>query len=306
MRSSLILASALAMGAIASPLLEKRYIVTEVDLEVKTVIVYVTPGAPAPTPESNHGGHHHGRKSSSKAASSTQQAPPAYTPAPPPPSSTPKPAPTSVYTPPPPPPSSVEQSSEAPASSAPANNGEHKSGDIQATFQSGADYQAAVLYHHNAARANHDAAPLEWDNDLADRAGVCAKNCDFKHFIIDESGDGQNLFTVSGDSFNVTAGITESWYKGELDAMMPYFGQDNVPEDVFHSVGHLTAMLWKSTTKVGCFSHDCGSAMKVGDQPSSMNKYTVCNYHTAGNMQNEYGAQVSGPKPNANLGSWSD
>lgn len=186
--------------------------------------------------------------------------------------------------------------------------GSHPTGAIQATLQSGPDYQAAVLYHHNAARANHNAAPLVWDSECEAGARRTAEMCIFAHpDFLGDIDQGQNLFTVSGDSFNVTAGITESWYKGELEPMMPHFGKDNVPDDVFHEVGHLTALLWKATTKVGCVSLDCGSKMKFGDgTPTDLNKFTVCNYASPGNFAGKFAENVDPPISTDNLGSWLD
>lgn len=162
-----------------------------------------------------------------------------------------------------------------------------------------------MLYHHNAARANHDAAPLAWDDDCEANARIAAEKCTFEHFIPDGAGQGQNLFVVSGDAFNATAGVTESWYKGELEPMTPYFGKDDIPDDVFHEVGHLTQMVWKATTGVGCVSIDCGDKMVVGGSISTMNKYTVCNYSPAGNT-GAYAENVSPPISTAALGNWAD
>jgi uncharacterized protein YkwD len=336
MRSSVLLTSALAMGAIAGPI-QKRYIVTDVELEIKTVTVYVTADLAEPTVQavptsSKHHSYGYGyphskpeaqpsskaipKPSSSSAVVVPSSAPaysaPAYSAAPPPPSSTPAPKPTPAPTP-KPAPSSVVVTSQAPvASSAPSysapsyNNDNHPTGEIQATLSSGAEYQAAVLYHHNVARANHGADPLVWDASCEANAKIAAQRCVFEHYIPEGAGQGQNLFTVSGDSFNVTAGITESWYKGEFAPMEPYWGSSDIPEEVFHSVGHLTQMVWKETTKVGCFSYDCGSAMKVGGAQSDLNKYTVCNYASPGNVGGGYAKNVGSPISTSNLGSWSN
>ncbi|KAH7073961.1 CAP domain-containing protein [Paraphoma chrysanthemicola] len=207
--------------------------------------------------------------------------------------------------------SSARTSPPAPSSATPsprpsAPSSDHISGPDQAYLSSGPDYQAAVLYHHNAARANHDASPLTWDDACEKNARIAAQKCTFEHFIPQGAGQGQNLFTVSGKAFNVTAGITESWYKSELPPMMPYFGRQDIPDDVFHSVGHLTQMVWKGTTKVGCVSIDCGDKMVVGGSVSSMNKYTVCNYAPAGNIGGRYAQNVVAPISTTNLGGWAD
>jgi hypothetical protein len=39
--------------------------------------------------------------------------------------------------------------------------------------------------------------------------------------------------------------------------MKPWFGKNNLPHEVFEQVGHLTQLVWKETTKVGCVSLDC-------------------------------------------------
>lgn len=193
------------------------------------------------------------------------------------------------------------------APAAPAAEG-HISGALQAYLSVGSEYQQAILYHHNTARANHGADPLVWDDAVAKTAAKAANTCKFEHYIPAGAGQGQNLFTVSGSAFNVTAGITESWYKGELPAMQPYFGQKDIPDDIFHNVGHLTQMVWKGTTKVGCVSIDCGSRMVVGGTTSTLNKYTVCNYAPAGNVAGQYAFNVGSPNGMgaAALGSWSD
>jgi hypothetical protein len=147
---------------------------------------------------------------------------------------------------------------------------------------------------------------LTWDDACETNARIAAQKCTFEHYIPEGAGQGQNLFTVSGKAFNVTAGITESWYKGELQPMMPYFGRQDIPDDVFHSVGHLTQMVWKGTTKVGCVSVDCGDNMIVAGSVSSMNKYTVCNYAPAGNVGGRYAENVVAPISTTNLGGWAD
>ncbi|KAJ4378989.1 hypothetical protein N0V86_005866 [Didymella sp. IMI 355093] len=183
----------------------------------------------------------------------------------------------------------------------------HTPGAQQATLSVGQAYQDSILFHHNEARANHNAAPLYWNQTVADTAAVAANTCNFAHLIPTGAGQGQNLFTVSGDDFNVTAGITESWYKGEFQAMLPYFGKADIPTDVFHNVGHLTQVLWKATTSVGCVSIDCGDHMTVGGQTGSpLNKYTVCNYYPAGNVGTQYAINVGQPISTTNLGSWLD
>ncbi|KAF2711112.1 PR-1-like protein [Pleomassaria siparia CBS 279.74] len=196
----------------------------------------------------------------------------------------------------------------APAPVSAQSSDQHKSGTKQQNLRDGPEYKAAMIYHHNAARANHGANPLVWDEECRKNAQINAERCDFKHYIPEGAGQGQNLFVVSGDAFNATAGVTESWYKGEFKEMTDnnLWGKADIPSEIFHAVGHLTAMLWKATTKVGCHTMDCGSSMTVGGSPSDMNKYTVCNYASAGNYGGEYAKNVGLPISKTKLGSWSD
>jgi hypothetical protein len=181
----------------------------------------------------------------------------------------------------------------------------HISGPNQASLSSGPDYTAAVLYHHNAARANHGAGMMNWCSDCETAARTTAELCIFEHSIPAGVNQGQNLFTVSGDSFNVTAGITESWYKAELPFMNGYFGMANIPDDVFHKVGHFTQVVWIDSTSVGCVSQDCTGRMIVNGASSNLDKFTVCNYDPAGNVNDGYGLNVLPPISN-NLGRWDD
>jgi len=294
MRSALIVASAMAIGAMATPV-EKREVYTEYEVDVETVVVYVTPGAATPTPVPHHSGHRHKHHSKKPV-----QPAPVYTPAPAPvyseaPQYTEAPAP--VY-------SEVPQHSEAPAPPAPkpkpsapsTNYGAHESGEAQASLFEGPAYEAMIVYHHNAIRANHGAQSLEWDEDCASAALTVAKGCTFQHAV--PFGQGQNLWeTISSQYYNVSGGIHEVWYKDELSLFNQYnlWGEGEVPDEVFPDIGHFTQVVWKGTQKVGCGSHDCGGT-----------KMTVCNYAPAGNVKGDYGKNVSPPQDSNNLGNWLD
>jgi hypothetical protein len=203
--------------------------------------------------------------------------------------------------------SSVSSASPSPTSSSPSITvgPSHISGPSQASLSSGPDYTAAVLYHHNAARANHGAGEMTWCPDCETAARTTAELCIFEHSIPAGVNQGQNLFTVSGDAFNVTAGITESWYKAELPFMDGYYGMANIPDDVFHKVGHFTQVVWIDSTSVGCVSQDCTGRMIVNGASSNLDKFTVCNYDPAGNVNDGYGLNVLPPISN-NLGRWDD
>jgi uncharacterized protein YkwD len=181
----------------------------------------------------------------------------------------------------------------------------HRSGPQQAQLSAGPDYQASVLYHHNVARANHNAMPLTWDAKCEANARIAAQRCTFEHYIPQGAGQGQNIWASYG-SFNVTGGITENWYNSELPLMMPYFGQADIPSQAFGSVAHLTQMAWKPTTGVGCASVDCRGKMKVYGQLSNIDKFTVCNYAPAGNVFGRFAQNVDPPRSTTNLARWTD
>ncbi|PVH98466.1 PR-1-like protein [Periconia macrospinosa] len=335
MRSSIVLASALAAGALAGPV-EKRKVVTETRVHVEIVTVYVTAGQPLPTASADASIKSNSDKYEPVPASSAAPEP-AYTPIAPSSSSSsslvpvytpivvPSAAPTTSAVPttsaaptttvvpttssqaPAPPPAS---SSSAPAPAAPQYGVNHVSGKSQATLTSGVNYQDAALWHHNRARANHGASNLEWSTECESAAMTAAQFCDFEHHTVD--GQGQNLFTLSGTAANVTAGITESWYKAEADIYHWWGGEPpsdskgTLNAELFEKYGHLTEMLWKETTHVGCVTIDCGSKMTIAGVSSDLNKYTVCNYAPAGNVVGSFGKNVAAPIGSYDSFSWAD
>ncbi|KNG50388.1 scp-like extracellular protein [Stemphylium lycopersici] len=296
MRSSLLLTSVLVANVLARPQVYRRQpkVVYETEVVVHTVVVTLTQDHLPPT-------------STSLALPSTSNlsASPPSKPGPEP-QPQPSPSPMILEVHPTPFASAEPESDQDPSARPTAPADAHMPGTDQAYLSAGPEYQAAVLFHHNAVRANHDAAPLSWDSGCEANARIAASRCDFEHFIPKHSGQGQNLFTVSGNAFNITAGITESWYRGELAPMAPWFGKPSLPHEVFEKVGHLTQLVWKATNKVGCASLDCGAAMTVGGRPSKMNKYTVCNYAPAGNAGGKYAANVVPPTSSTNHIGWAD
>ena len=113
-----------------------------------------------------------------------------------------------------------------------------------------------------------------------------------------------DLFTVSGDAYNATAGVTESWYKAEADIYGAFGAAPNM--DTFHEWGHLTQVLWKKTTHVGCVTIDCGSKMTIDGAASELGLYTVCNYSPPGNYEGEYAENVAAPIASYKGYSWLD
>jgi len=318
MRSVFLLGAAMALGAIASPV-DKRYIVTKYNVKIATVTVYVTATGPPPGGDGN--GDNVPRPTPNPEPKTSSKVVPkptsAYTPPPPPPpppssstlvpviqpqptpdpKPTPKPKPTSIKAPPPKPSTDYISSG-------------HKSGYYQEDLRPGPEYREAILFHHNVIRARHDAKPLVWDVGLEERAKWNADQCNFTHVFPNDNaaGDGQNIFAVSGRVFNVTAAVQGNWYAGEFKIMTDngLWGRE-VPtgDDIYHKVGHLTQIVWKKTSKVGCYSVDCRGRMKVDNTDFALDKYTVCNYAESGNFAGQFVANVGVPK-SYNLGNWFD
>ncbi|KAJ4370797.1 hypothetical protein N0V86_008488 [Didymella sp. IMI 355093] len=192
----------------------------------------------------------------------------------------------------------------APVAQVPSTGG-RVTGTAQAYLSVGASYQAAILYHHNAARANHGATPLTWDASCEANARIAANTCSYTRYIPAGVSQGQNIYLSSTAAFNVTAAITESWYKSEFSSAVPWFGIASLPISILPGVEQLTQVLWKGTTKVGCASVDCGANMK-GGATGGQGKYTVCNYASAGNVGGLFAMNVGRPVSVTSLGSWTD
>lgn len=292
MKSALFLVGVSAMLASASPVRgphAKRVLETEWVYDVVTVTVtagqeqptdVVFLEEPAPT---THKRVHTRRPKPSNVVITTTIVPeqPATTAAPAPekPATTvaPKPEPETTVV-------------EAPKSTAAAP----VSGDISL-----ADYQTAVVDHHNLHRSNHSAPALQWDTTLAQYAENTASGCVFAHDMNQgDGGYGQNLASwgTSGDMDDLknkaaAQGVTNQWYNDEMNNWSSY-GQDNPPSGQdLNSFGHFTQLVWKSSTKIGCATVKC----PAGTVLSLPSWYTVCNYNPPGNFGGEYGVNVLKP-----------
>lgn len=134
---------------------------------------------------------------------------------------------------------------------------------------------AALLDAHNARRAEHCAAPLEWSDDLAAVArswaeDLARRDCAFEH---NQTAFGENLWAGTAESFSPQQ-IVDMWHRelGEYDFAAGRFGMDT---------GHFTQLVWRSSRRVGCGSSTCGGM-----------DLWVCNYDPPGNVQGEFGENV--------------
>lgn len=301
MRSSVILASLLAIFALANPV-DKRALTTK--LEIYTVYTTVTRGA-EPTPSSRSRGHSRGhgrpRSSSTVAVTSAVETPiiptsievVVPTPTPEAVSATYEAAPSSSEA----PVTSLEASVPAPdpvpspEAQTPAPEPPAPAAPSPAPVGKGASSSWAqqVLNQHNVHRANHtNTGPLDWSDALAATALKIANSCVYAH----DTETDQDQYT-DGYGQNIGAGyppegvpgmITNSMYNDEAPAYEGLYGQDNPNMSNFHVWGHFSQIAWRNTKEVGCATVKCD----VLQNASGMFYFTVCNYAPPGNFGGQY------------------
>ncbi|KAI1171271.1 CAP domain-containing protein [Nemania sp. FL0916] len=277
MKSSLILAATGAALALAGPL-DKRVIETDVVVEYYTVTV--TGKAPEPTPTHTQ----------VKVPKPTQPTVVVVTVTP---EAQPEPEPTTTIV------KQVSKPSPSPVADTPA-----QSNDPAPPADN--SMQSAALYHHNIHRSNHSSPELTWNDEIAGYAAKTAATCVFKHDMSEGSGGyGQNiaLWGVSsgaeklGQAGAVKMAATNMWYDGEFNAFEPsYYGQATPDMGNFESWGHLTQLVWASTTSVGCAVQFCPKGTSYQNLDAW---FTVCNYSPPGNVGGAYAKNINRPKGDA-------
>lgn len=153
-------------------------------------------------------------------------------------------------------------------------------------------FSTEILNAHNKARSLRGANPLVWDATLTNAAKTWAQKCVWKHGGNEgiAGGAGQNL--AAGASSGATASqsgqtVVDMWVAEEkdYDPNNPVFGMNT---------GHFTQVVWKSSTKLGCFQQSCPAATFVGSDgkpvfPTMRSAvFTVCNYGPPGNYQGRF------------------
>lgn len=154
------------------------------------------------------------------------------------------------------------------------------------------DHVATVLLSlHNAARASASPTPspplpaLVWSSAAARAAQAWASGCSSRHDpALGSLRMGQNLFAVGSTSPSVAATPADavgSWV-GEAESY--HHATDRC--DSGKTCGHYTAVVWRSTTAVGCGHQVCttrspfGSTLRYWD-------FWVCNYVPPGNVSGQ-------------------
>ncbi|KAI0845832.1 PR-1-like protein [Daldinia vernicosa] len=312
MRSSILVAAGAATLAMSSPVeKEKRAMETEWVVDYLTVTVTGTETA-KPTffwggPKQRPAETNSPASSSTPVVTETPEAPAST-------SETPAPSvvvvtetqayPTSESTPSPvvqdpAPASETSSAASQPSSAAPASS----SAAAQSSATPAAtDFAGAAVQHHNFHRSNHSSPELTWSDKLAGYAYQTSLSCKMVHDMDQgDKGYGQNLANWAqsvdayklGDTGAVKMAISDMWYNGEFNSFLPsYYGEDSPDMTFFESWGHMSQLVWKDSTEVGCSSHYCEKGTMYDDFDAW---FTVCNYSPPGNVGGAYGSNVLKP-----------
>ncbi len=124
--------------------------------------------------------------------------------------------------------------------------------------------QKEILLLHNQLRAQHQAPPLIWDNQLANFAENYAQKCEFQH---SHSSYGENLAA----GYPTVSEAIHAWYAEHKSYSYAWPGFSM-------RTGHFTQLVWKSTDKLGCGYATCNG------KNGTPGKYLVCEYSPAGNI----------------------
>jgi uncharacterized protein YkwD len=138
----------------------------------------------------------------------------------------------------------------------------------------------------NAYRAKHGVSPLSLDSEVTRTAQEWADHLDgtdaFEHRP--DNLYGENLYwsgTRTRAIDKVATNAVESWY-GESRGYD--YAKEMTQDDIDYSVLHFTAMIWKSSDRVG-----------VGLKQSAHGTYVVVNFAARGNTLNQFVANVLPP-----------
>lgn len=133
----------------------------------------------------------------------------------------------------------------------------------------------AILNSTNWFRSHYEAAPLAWDDTLADFAKSHAETCVFAH-----SGGpyGENI-AAAWPILNAMDGV-DDWGNEEAEYN---WGNPGFTE----TTGHFTQLVWQATTSVGCGLVSCHNSNGINN-----GDFLVCEYSPAGNVLTEFAQNV--------------
>eukprot|EP00922_Rhytidocystis_sp_ex-Travisia-forbesii_P072058 GHVS01107487.1.p1 GENE.GHVS01107487.1~~GHVS01107487.1.p1 ORF type:complete len:397 (+),score=61.31 GHVS01107487.1:204-1394(+) len=167
-------------------------------------------------------------------------------------------------------------------------------------------FQTDLLNTHNRLRSSAGVQPLKWHSSLEEvsrkyiRSQDVNEQCRFEHSkkslrtrVGPFSNVGENLYITNGRPTG--RGVVEKWFS-EIDCYRYGTVGDKCtrwrgPKCNFGTimVGHLTQLLWATTTHVGCSVHKCQNCSRIC--PAT---YVSCTY---GSMEVGYGGNLWGKLP---------
>ena len=135
-------------------------------------------------------------------------------------------------------------------------------------------FPVTILNKHNHYRRIHFAQDLAWNNSLFEYASNFASQYNCSGILAHSGGPyGENI--AIGYS---TSGAVSAWYNEGNDYK---YGGENV-------YNHFTALVWNSSSQVGCAFKQCGDVW---------GKYIVCSYYPPGNVVGQALYNVFPPSP---------
>jgi hypothetical protein len=144
-----------------------------------------------------------------------------------------------------------------------------------------------ILDYHNKLRSQYPGLlPFVWDDSLMNQAGTYAQGCKFVHSSPGNPNYGENL-AVNGASPQPTTFPFLAW-KNQLDGWKAEDSSWDCMNNVCPSgvqCGHLTAMIWNGTTKVGCGVAKCDPGTIYS---TFWSQYIVCQYAPPGNFGGQH------------------
>lgn len=145
------------------------------------------------------------------------------------------------------------------------------------SFLPESQYRDAMLKVHNNCREAHGVPALKWSQDMVNYAQTNTPTCAFAHTrTLGRDGIGENILYGPGSPESM---VQTMWYDKELKLY-------NFARQGFAmSTGHMTQMVWKATTEVGCAVKKCPQGT-----------YVKCNYRRPGNVSGQFESNVPAPR----------
>ncbi|KAK6509751.1 hypothetical protein TWF481_004481 [Arthrobotrys musiformis] len=138
-------------------------------------------------------------------------------------------------------------------------------------------YRDTMLKVHNNCREAHGVPALKWSQDMVNYAQTNTPTCAFMHTqTLGRDGIGENILYGPGSPESM---VQTMWYENELK--LYNFGRQGFAM----STGHMTQMVWKATTEVGCAVKRCPQGT-----------YVKCNYRRPGNVSGQFEGNVPTPR----------